>query len=150
MNVKNIALDEIQASFKQFANLVLHQLELLDSIMNSKEPKISESQLKEIKENEKKFDQFEIEISEKFINSIIRYNPVASDLRKIMAIYRMSISLERIGDLVMNVVETIHKSKDLTSYSDMESVIYNMLVSSINMVEKSLLSFSNKDKEYDI
>lgn len=150
MNVKNIAIEEIQNSFKQFANLILHQLELLEVIMNTKEPKISEGQLKEIKANEKRFDQFEIEISEKFVNSIIRYKPVASDLRKIMAIYRMSINMERIGDLIMNIVNTLHNMKDFGLYSDMSGVIYNMLVSSINMVEKSLLSFSNNDREFAI
>ncbi len=150
MNIKNIALEDIQNSFREFANLILHQLELLEKAMNSKEPRISKEQHNQFKENEKKFDHFEIEISEKFINSIIRYKPVASDLRNIMAIYRMSINLERIGDMVMNIVKTIYKMDDYNLYSDMSGVIYNMLVSSINMVEKSLLSFSNNDREYAI
>lgn len=150
MNVKNNAIEDIQGSFNQFANLILKQLELLDKIMNCKEPKISEDQLKQIKENEKAFDQFEIEISEKFINSIVLYKPVASDLRKILAIYRISINLERIGDLVMNIANTIRKMDQLDIYANMSDVIYNMLVSSINMVEKSLLSFSNKDREFAI
>lgn len=150
MNVKNNAIEDIQGSFKQFANLILKQLELLDKIMNSKEPQISEEQLVQIKKNEKVFDQFEIEISEKFIKSIVLYQPVASDLRKILAIYRMSINLERIGDLVMNIANTIRKIDDMSVYTNMSGVIYNMLVSSINMVEKSLLSFSNKDREFAI
>ena len=150
MNIKNIALEEIQGSFKQFANLILHQLELLEKAMNNKEPKITDELRAQFKENEKKFDQFEIEISEKFINSIVLYKPVASDLRKIMAIYRMSINLERIGDLIMNIVNTIYKMNDYKIYSDMSSVIFNMLVASINMVEKSLLSFSNNDREFAI
>jgi len=150
MNVKNTAIEDIQNCFNQFANLVLKQLELLDIVMNSKEPKISEDQLKIFKNNEKAFDQFEIEISEKFINSIVLYKPVASDLRKIMAIYRMSINLERIGDLIMNIVNTITKMSNIKIYASMSDVIYNMIASSINMVEKSLLSFSNNDKEFAI
>jgi phosphate transport system protein len=150
MNIKNIALEDIQNCFKQFANLILHQLDLLEKTMNNKEPKITDEQRNQFNENEKRFDQFEIEISEKFINSIIRYKPVASDLRKIMAIYRMSINLERIGDLIMNIVNTVYKMNDLKIYSDMSGVIFNMLVASINMVEKSLLSFSNDDREFAI
>jgi len=150
MNLKNNAIEDIQTSFKNFANLILKQLELLDNEMNDKNPSISDKQLKQFKENEKKFDQFEIEISEKFVNSIVLYKPVASDLRKIMAIYRMSINLERIGDLVMNIVNTIAKMENPKNYAQMSDVIYNMLISSINMVEKSLLSFSNNDKEYAI
>lgn len=150
MNVKNNALEDIQSCFKQFANLILSQLELLEKIMNIKEPKVSEEQLLKIKENEKKFDQFEIEISEKFITSIVLYKPVASDLRKILAIYRMSINLERIGDLVMNIVNTIRKTEDPKIFTDISGVIFNMLVSSMNMVEKALLSFSNNDREFAI
>lgn len=150
MNVKNNAIEDIQVSFKKFANLILRQLEMLDNIMKLKEPKISDMQLSQFKENEKAFDQFEIEISEKFINSIVLYKPVAKDLRQIMAIYRMSLNLERIGDLVMNIVKTISKMESSKIYANMSDVIYNMLVSSINMVEKSLLSFSNNDKEFAI
>ena len=150
MNVKNNAIEDIQSSFKQFANLILNQLELLEKIMNCKEPEISDELFDQIKNNEKIFDQFEIEMSDKFINSVVLYKPVASDLRKIMAIYRMSINLERIGDLIMNIVHTIRKLKDTKIYSQMSDVIFNMLVSSINMVEKSLLSFSNTDRELAI
>ena len=150
MNVKNNAIEDIQGSFKQFANLILNQLELLRNIMDCKEPKISEELFEQINKNEKTFDQFEIKISEKFINSIVLYKPVASDLRKIMAIYRMSLNLERIGDLTLNIVNTIRKMQDLKIYSNMSDAILNMLVSSINMVEKSLLSFFNKDMEFAI
>jgi len=150
MNLKNNAIEDIQVCFKQFANLILRQLEMLDHIMKLKEPKISDLQLSQFKENEKAFDQFEIEISEKFINSIVLYKPVAKDLRQIMAIYRMSLDLERIGDLVMNIVKSIYKMESFKIYANMSDVIYNMLVSSINMVEKSLLSFSNSDKEFAI
>jgi len=150
MNVKNNAIEDIQGSFKQFANLILNQLTLLEKIMNCKEPKVTDELLEKINKNEKTFDQFEIEISEKFINSIVLYKPVASDLRKIMAIYRMSLNLERIGDLILNIVNTIRKMQDSKIYSNMSDVILNMLVSSINMVEKSLLSFFNKDIEFAI
>ncbi|MDA3952483.1 MAG: phosphate uptake regulator PhoU [Bacteroidales bacterium] len=150
MNVKNKAIENIQSSFRQFANLILNQLELLEKIMNCKEPQISDELLVQLNSNEKTFDQYEIEMSEKFINSIVLYKPVASDLRKIMAIYRMSINLERIGDLIMNIVLTIRKLKDPKIYAQMSDVIFNMLVSSINMVEKSLLSFSNVDRELAI
>ena len=150
MNVKNNAIKDIESSFKQFANLILKQLELLEKIMNSRKPEISDELLKELKTNEKAFDKFEIEMSDKFINSIVLYKPVASDLRKIMAIYRMSINLERIGDLIMNIVHTLRNVDDPGIYANMSDVIFNMLVSSINMVEKALLSFANNDKEFAI
>ena len=62
----------------------------------------------------------------------------------------MSINLERIGDLILNIVNTIIRMKDTKFYLNMSDVISNMLVSSINMVEKSLLSFFTSHKEFAI
>jgi phosphate transport system protein len=104
----------------------------------------------EIKENENKIDKYEVIISDKFINSIILYQPVASDIRKIIAIYRMTINLERIGDRVMNILHAFSKIEDTAEYKAMAEVISIMLVSGISMVEKSLLSFINNDNEFAI
>lgn len=147
MNVKDIAIQEIQKSFKDFASIILKQLELLEKQMNCKEPEICEATLKEIKQNEQLIDQFEIEISDKFINAIVLYHPVASELRKLIAIYRMSINLERIGDLVVNITNSIRKIQSPDIYKELSDVIFNMLMQSIQMVEKSLLSFINSDRE---
>ena len=59
-----------------------------------------------------KIDKYEVLISEKFINSIVLYQPVASDIRKIVAIYRMTINLERIGDRVMNISHSLENIKE--------------------------------------
>ncbi|HAN17658.1 MAG: hypothetical protein A2X13_03430 [Bacteroidetes bacterium GWC2_33_15] len=150
MNIKNNAIQDIQASFIEFANLILKQLELLEKQMNCNENLNCIETLEQIKKNEERIDQFEIEISDKFIHAIVLYHPVASELRKIIAIYRMSINLERIGDLVVNITNSVRKMKDSEIYSGMSDVVFNMLMQSIHMVEKSLLSFINKDKEYAI
>jgi phosphate transport system protein len=101
-----------------------------------------------IEENENKIDEFEVIISDKFINSIILFQPVASDIRKLNSIYRISINLERIGDLVMNIIHSIDAIKETTEYEAMQNVLMNMLVSGVTMVEKSLLSFLNNDDSY--
>jgi phosphate transport system protein len=104
----------------------------------------------EINTNEIKIDKYEVLISEKFINSIILYQPVASDIRKVVAISRMSINLERIGDRVINILNSIDNIKDSVEYKAMVEVINVMLLSGISMVEKSLLSFINNDNEYAV
>ena len=80
-----------------------------------------------INQNEKKIDQYEILVSDKFINAIVLYQPVASDIRKLVAVYRMIINLERIGDLVMNISYTIDILRDSAEYKAMSGVILNML-----------------------
>jgi phosphate transport system protein len=81
---------------------------------------------------------------------VILYQPVASDIRRIVAIYRMTINLERIGDRVMNIIHATENIKDSVEYKAMSEVLSVMLLSGISMVEKSLLSFINNDNEYAV
>jgi phosphate transport system protein len=141
---------DIIATFEAMADVILSQLTLLERYMSGREEEEHFKIKSEILENENKIDKFEIIISDKFINSIVLYQPVASDIRKIVAIYRMTINLERIGDRVMNILHALEHIKDSEEYKAMAEVITMMLVSGISMVEKSLLSFINNDNEYAI
>ena len=138
------------SNFQEMADLVLGQLSLIEKLMTDDSRDDNAELAARIKENEKKIDQYEIIVSDKFINAIVLYQPVASDIRKLMAVYRMMINLERIGDLVMNIAYTIEILRDRTEYRDMSEVILNMLLSGKMMVEKSLLSFVNSDTDYAI
>jgi phosphate transport system protein len=140
---------DIIATFEEMADTILVQLTLLEKYMAGREEERNRIRF-EITENEDKIDKYEVLISDKFINSIVLYQPVASDIRKIVAIYRMSINLERIGDLVINILDSIENIKDSEEYKAMAEVITMMLLSGITMVEKSLLSFINNDNEYAI
>jgi phosphate transport system protein len=130
------------------ADLVLIQLTLLEKYMSLNDKDDMKNVLSRIEENENKIDEFEVIISDKFINSIILFQPVASDIRKLNSIYRISINLERIGDLVMNIIHSIDAIKGTAEYEAMQNVLMNMLVSGVTMVEKSLLSFLNNDDSY--
>lgn len=141
---------DIIASFEEMADLILIQLTLLEKYMAGTEEEERKRIRSEIRENENKIDKFEVLISDKFINSIVLYQPVASDIRKIVAIYRMTINLERIGDRVMNILHSLENIKDTDEFKAMAEVISVMLVSGVSMVEKSLLSFINNDNEYAI
>jgi phosphate transport system protein len=141
---------DIIATFEEMADTILAQLKLLERYMDehSEEEKIRIKS--EINTNESKIDKFEVLISEKFINSIILYQPVASDIRKVVAISRMSINLERIGDRVINILNSIDNINESVEYKAMVEVLNVMLLSGISMVEKALLSFINNDNEYAV
>jgi phosphate transport system protein len=141
---------DIIATFEEMADIILNQLTLLEKYMSGPGKDECDRINSEIRENENKIDKFEILISDKFINSIVLYQPVASDIRKIVAIYRMTINLERIGDRVMNILHSLGHIENSEEYKAMADVISVMLVSGISMVEKSLLSFINNDNEYAI
>jgi phosphate transport system protein len=143
-------VQDIVSSFEEMAETVMLQLTLLDKYMSGNIKESLEELKGEISENEKKIDRMEVVISDKFINSIVLYQPVASDIRKLVSIYRIVINLERIGDLVMNIIASIEAIKDTSEYKAMSEVILNMLISGKSMVEKSLISFTNNDKDYAI
>lgn len=141
---------DILKSFEEMADLVLIQLTLLEKFMSSGDRSEMGNIKISIEENEKKIDEFEVTVSDKFINSIVLYQPVASDIRKLVSVYRITINLERVGDLVMNIIDSIGSIKDSPEYKAMTDVIMNMLLSGISMVEKSLLSFINNDDSYAV
>jgi phosphate transport system protein len=141
---------EIINTFEEMADTVLAQLTLLEKYMAKPDEAESKQIVSEIIENENKIDRYEVLVSEKFINLIILYQPVASDIRKIIAIDRMTINLERIGDRVMNILHSITNIKDSQEYKAMIDVLTVMLLSGTSMVEKALLSFINNDNEYAV
>jgi len=147
---KDDAINSILNDFEEFGNLVLHQLDLLEKIVSGGNIKIPEEVLKEMESNEKKIDKLDVKISDKIVNTIVLYQPVASDIRKIFACYRIVNSLERIGDMVMIILGYIQNIKTLKLYVELNDVITNMLINSSNMVSKAVISFTTDDKEYAI
>jgi phosphate transport system protein len=143
-------VQDIVSSFEEMAEIVLSQLTRLDKYMSGNSNIPLEKLRAEIVENENKIDRLEVVISDKITNSIVLHQPVASDIRKLMSIYRISINLERVGDRVMNILYSIEAIQETIEYKEMSAVILNMLLSSKSMVEKSLLSFTNNDKDYAI
>jgi phosphate transport system protein len=144
------SVSDILKSFEEMADLVLSQLTLLEKFMSLSDINEGKNIIAAIDTNEKKIDDYEVVISDKFINSIVLYQPVASDIRKIVAIYRMTINLERIGDRVINIITSIGSVRGTEEYKAMTDVIMNMLISGTSMVEKSLLSFTNNDDSYAV
>ncbi len=147
---KEQAINEIMTSFSEMANLVLKQLTLLEKLMNTSDDQAFRELVIRMKENENLLDNYEVVIGEKFTSTIVLYQPVASDVRRIVACYRMTVNLERIGDRINNlirIIETIRKSNE---YDSICSLVNNMLTSGATMVEKALLSFINADPDFAI
>jgi len=148
---KEDALNSLMGDFTEFANLVLHQLDLLEKIIiNGNSSTSANDIVTEMASNEKKIDKLEVKISDKIVNTIVLYQPVATDIRKIFACFRIVNSLERIGDMAITIQNYIQSIKPLKIYDELNDAITNMLMNSTNMVTKAVLAFSNDDKEYAI
>ena len=147
---KDGAIKDILTDFEKLSNLVLEQTDILESILTSGDISVPDDLLKKINNNEKEIDKGEVKLSEDITNTIVLYHPVASDLRRIMACYRIVINLERIGDLVLDIINFIRKIKSVAVYERLHEVIYDMAVWSNRMVKKSLLAFLNNDRDLAI
>lgn len=147
---KEQALNEIKNSFNEMANLVLRQLTMTEKLMGTSDDQTFNSLINEMEKAENRIDNLEVIIGEQFTSTIVLYQPVASDVRRLVAIYRMTVNLERIGDRIHNLCRIIGTIRNTTEYASTSSLIGNMLASGSIMVEKALLSFTNSDPDYAI
>ncbi len=147
---KDDALREIEADFEKMANILLEQLDYMEQFVTSGELKISDEMLAAITTNENEIDKTEVKLSDKIINTIVLHQPMASELRRIMAGYRILINVERIGDLVVNISHFIKKIKTPELYNQFNEVLSNMAILSAKMVRQSLVSYMQNDRELAI
>lgn len=147
---KDEAIRDIMAEYESLANLVLQQLDILELLITSNELHFSDEQLRTIKDNEIKLDKWEVKLSDKIINTIVLYQPVASEIRNLIALYRILISLERIGDLAVSITKFMKEIKNEQVYASLSDFISNMMIISVKMVKNAMLSFINKDMDLAI
>jgi phosphate transport system protein len=147
---KDDAIKNMMAEFEDLANLVLRQLDLLEKVVSSGETTVPREIEIEMQENEKSIDKSEVKLSDKIINTIVLYQPVASDIRKIIACYRIIINLERVSDQAMNILGMLQNIKIPEIFTNLSEVISNMLIQSSGMVNKALLAYTTDDREYAI
>lgn len=60
---------------------------------------------KEVIDNDHTIDLFEVEVEEECLKILALYQPVAVDLRYVIAVLKINNDLERIGDLAVNIAE---------------------------------------------
>ena len=144
---KDEALQSILIDYEKLANLVLAQLDEVKKLITSDKLALDDIQLDLLKKNEKKINKLEVKLSEDIINSIALYQPVASEIRKLIACYRIVISLERIGDLAISIIKFMRQIENQEVYASLSGFIPKMMHLSTEMARSSMLSFINHDME---
>ncbi len=145
---KESAIQSITGDMEKYSALTLEQLIQFMEIIREGKVKLDKDMLAKIEDNEKKLDKFEVKVSDKVINTITLYNPIASDLRKIMSAYRISDYLERIGDLVWNSILHIQDIQSAELFGKFTKLLEKMLSTSTEMVKRSIIAYNYNDKEY--
>ena len=145
---KDLAIQKIEKEFEKLANLVLEQLRLLNEVLNNDGNATKGKFLEKLQHNEELIDKHDVQLDEQIIKVMVLYHPIATDLRRLFAIYHMCINLERVGDRVVHVANTLAEIKDSTLLADSAPTLKNMLKITDKMVNRALLSFINNDVEF--
>ena len=144
---RDLAIKKIEKDFEKISNLVLEQLQLLEELFSTDQKERPDEIFQKLGKNEEKIDRFETQLDDNIIRTIVLYQPVAVDLRRLFAIYHMTINLERVADLVLAITCTYLELKDADLLEESRSVLHEMLKINSAMVSKSLLSFINSDQD---
>lgn len=106
----------------------------------------SDEQAREVIKNDARIDNMEIEVEEECLKVLALHQPVAVDLRFIVAVLKINNDLERVGDLAVNIAE---RCLYITSQPalKLDFDFAGMFDKSIQMLKKSLDSLVNWDAE---
>lgn len=129
-----LALEELK---RKIFTLVAMVEDNLKAAVKSVQDKDKETALKVI-ELDNEIDNTEVDVEEECLKLLALHQPVAIDLRFIIAVLKLNNDLERIGDLAVNIAErAVFLSKMTTvpipfDFDDMAAKATNMLKNSIN------------------
>lgn len=150
-SIKTKYLDRLSEDFQLLSEIVLSQIVMIQEFINSQD-EISHDLFGNIERNETLIDGLDIKIKEEVINAIFLFTPRATDLRRVVAYHDMTIYLERIGDLILNISQYI-KNLDLNmqGFDEFRKMLGKMLKYAEKMTQNAVLAFtgSNSLMAYD-
>jgi phosphate transport system protein len=91
-------------------------------------------------------DALEVEVEEDCLKILALYQPVAADLRYVVAVLKINSDLERIADLAVNIA---NRAVTLITHGDMPAVfdLPDMLDGTVDMVRKSVDSLVTQNTD---
>jgi len=133
-------LDELKKKLVEMCSLTTQSLQAsLEAVLAD-----SEEDAKKVFELEKGINSFELEIDSGVVDILALEQPVAKDLRLILAVQKINNDLERIGDHAVNIAES---AIGLVKTAEREPLlgIPKMATLTIEMLKKAVQSFVKLD-----
>lgn len=141
--MKQKQLQLLLNEFEQLSNTVLIQMDLTAKALED----VTQTALfEEAEANEIIIDRLEIKVREEVVFTIFQFAPVAADLRRIITYQDITTNLERIGDMLLNIMHFFQKT-DLNNpkYNNTRTLIRELLENSNQMLVNAIRSFSQGD-----
>jgi phosphate transport system protein len=99
---------------------------------------------REVIQGDKAINDLEEELDAACVRIVALYQPVATDLRQVMAVDHLIVELERLGDLAVNVAEEALNLEQLP-VTELHRDLSRMTKMVQSMIRDSLRSFINQD-----
>ena len=135
-------LTDLEAQLSEMSQLAISMVDLAVSAVHDRTRDVHD----DVAGSEAMLDQMQSRIDNEAIRLLTVYGPVASSLRQILVVTHMTAQLERIGDQVMNVDESL---KLIASDRDQPTLsrIHEMADTVRLMVDNAVKSYFDRDIE---
>ncbi len=136
------------------SQVVFKQMQYIKELLNASEPSLTEEVFFS---NELVIDSLEVKMRRNIINSMVLYTPRTSDMRRLIACYDITLNMERVGDLIVNIHKELKKidvnSKLFVALStklrDLEGIAEQMLTNAIKSYSMEDVNLTRSTIEMD-
>ncbi|MBL7914172.1 MAG: phosphate signaling complex protein PhoU [Bacteroidia bacterium] len=138
----DIELKKLRLDMVEMFNLVLSQLEKSQQALSEFDKDLA----REVRVNEKRVNSFELKLDRDCENIIALFNPVAVDLRFVLASLKMNSNLERIGDIAEGIAQFVLSIKNAPDQNLLKATrVMEMFATANSIVADVRTSFENED-----
>ncbi|MBD3285341.1 phosphate signaling complex protein PhoU [candidate division WOR-3 bacterium] len=133
-------VSRLKKQVRKLGKVVQENLDDAIKSVRDRDPKLAE----EVIQKDQEIDQMEVDTEEECLKLLALYQPVAVDLRFIIAALKMNNDLERIGDLALNIAKQakqIASGRKLNPPFDVDEMTTKVQ----SMVAESMASMVNMD-----
>jgi phosphate transport system protein len=126
-------INKLKQSLLLLCRMVEDQVQLAVKALLDRDQSLAER----VEERDREIDQREVEVEEDCLRVLALYQPVAIDLRLIVAVLKINSDLERVGDLAVNIA---HKAIAVVGESEVTApdVLPDMAAKTQSMLHDSL------------
>lgn len=138
------ALKSLKSDLIEMWELVIVQLDQSLISLKTFDKELS----KKVVSNEKQVNNYELKIDRDCESIFALLNPVAVDLRMVLAILKINSNLERIGDIAEGISKLMISEKENLDQVLLESTRFHvMFEAGIQIVKDALNAFENEDSK---
>lgn len=135
-------LEALEEQTQGMAALARQSLGLSVRALVRKDPALCESVIAGDDELDQQYQQ----ITRRAIDLLARQQPVASDLRLLVALIHTALHLERIGDMAVNVAQAARAAMSLPVNPAIVQRLHDMGDAAASMTDLAALAFSQRDR----